>query len=110
MGIWSKNRGHKRSYVYQIDAAEQDLVPQDSLRLQSMITAGDFHAPSQTLALLGYGRIYFLKWSEGKWQPEDCRRWARSGQAETIAWLNERELLLSNEAGKVWRARIIKKR
>lgn len=106
--IFSKNRGHKRvaRYAFPDIPGAYSLNPLEEFKLNAMVTAGDISPDGSELALLAYGRIYLFKLSESAGyfdKPYRCIRFVKGGQAEALVYLNEQEILISNEKGKVFK-------
>ncbi|TXK28264.1 hypothetical protein FVR03_20950 [Pontibacter qinzhouensis] len=104
---WPVSSG-KTTTHYQLPAQKGDYVaqPQQQLRLQASITAADIAASKRHFALLGYGRLYLFRLPESKQIGFDnvrhCLPLGRTGQAEAILFLSDKQLLIGNEKGKLW--------
>jgi len=105
--LFSKNRGKVPVKIYQLPDQpgyyKAKLV--SSLNIKGMITSADASPDKKMMVLLSYGRIYFFKVSEGnipKFQPYLCRKFPRGGQSEGICFINNNDLLITNEGRKVF--------
>lgn len=110
--LFSKNRGSKCVKFYKLP--DQPGIYQAKLfhevYLRSMITSADISPDKKEFVLLGYGKMYFFNNLEGeslKPAPAYCRKFGRGGQSEAVLFLNERELMVTNEGGKVF---VVRKR
>lgn len=111
--LFSKNRG-TRGWVkmYSLPAQPGSYTARlaDSLRIASRITAADISPDGQTIALLGYGNIYLYErtttgtFFSGK---KNCLAIPASGQAEALVFINNQDLVISNEGGKLFK--VVKK-
>lgn len=103
----TKNRGNKVVKLYGITAGgkKQEAKVLSSCRLQGMITAADISPDGSELVLLAYGYIYFFDITKGISlnYPTKCMYFGRMGQSEGIAYLSDTELMISNEAGTLFR-------
>ncbi|CCG98972.1 hypothetical protein FAES_0961 [Fibrella aestuarina BUZ 2] len=111
--LLSKNRsGHQvRLYGVPARAGTYQLAPLDSVFIKSMVTGAAISPATdgragQTLAVLTYGKILFfdLGTSGRLGRPTGCLRLPRS-QTEAIVFLNDTDLLISNERGWLYRLR-----
>src|SRR3990172_1148217 len=105
--LFTKNRGINWVRLYKIPAkpGNYTVASQDSIYLKSMITSADISEDKKWVALLSYGKIYFIKLLQHKEilkNPVYCQPF-RHGQTESILFLKSGDLLVSNEAGKIWR-------
>ena len=86
----------------------QSIAPYDSIRLKnSFITSADINPDGSEIALLSYGKVLFLSAEEREsgilyFSPKSCKRFGRSGQAESIIYLDNENLVITNEKGKVF--------
>jgi hypothetical protein len=103
--LFSKNRGNRcvRVYILPDSPGEYSVEPRYQIYLRAPITAADFHPTTGTIALLGYGKLYLLHYRSGE-PPMPIEKIAlkRTGQAESVLWLNDSTLLIGNEKGKLW--------
>ncbi|WP_242923308.1 hypothetical protein [Pontibacter liquoris] len=93
-------------YSLPAKAGRYALAPQESLRLNSPLTAAAISPDQQQFALLGYGRLYLFEVLPGagisfKGQ-RYCLPLGRTGQAEAILYLSPQALLLTNEKGTLY--------
>lgn len=115
--LFSKNRGNKWVKAYSIPdiPGEYELSPIDSIYLPHAITGADINENKTEFALLTYGMVYTFTWKNLKSagifdSPKYARKFARGGQSEAIVYLNETDLLISNEWGKLYQMKTRKKR
>ena len=92
-------------------AGTHALVPLDSVFIKSMVTGAALSPDGQTLAVLTYGKILFFRLGGTPLgtlvtlsRPTGCLRLPR-GQAEGIVFLNDTDLIISNERGWLYRIR-----
>ena len=102
---FSKQRQGDSTRVFRIpdQPGRYTVTPVQSLPLARGITGAALRPDGQEVAALGYGRIYFFALEAGQLRPEGCLWWPFNGQAEAILYVDERTLLVTNEAGKIWR-------
>lgn len=130
--LLSKNRAGHQVRLYGLSASPKGaaneradtyrLAPLDSVFIKSMVTGAALSPDGQTLAVLTYGKILFfslavpdrsagadvpcLRRSPGTstrlGRPTGCLRLPR-GQTEGIVFLNDTDLLISNERGRLYR-------
>lgn len=107
--LFSKNKGNKNVKVYklpdQAGSYEAEII--DTLKLPMQITGADISPDGQFATLLSYGKVllYCVEFdSEEKLNlsPFHCKQFTRSGQSEAIVFLDEENLLITNEKGKVY--------
>jgi hypothetical protein len=79
----------------------------DSFPIASRITAADISPDGKTTVLLGYGNLYIFN-NNGSDRFFDSEKYcipiAKSGQAEALVFLNNRDFVFSNEGGKIFKA------
>lgn len=104
----SKNRSEPRRFVnlYGLPAKTGDyaLTPIDSVFLKSMVTDAALSPDGRTLAVLAYGKIFFFDQTKnrvGFQHPTRCLRVPR-GQTEGLTFVNNTDLVMTNEAGKMY--------
>ncbi|QMU31455.1 hypothetical protein HUW48_05175 [Adhaeribacter radiodurans] len=108
--LFSKNRNPREKVkMYKIPAQPGSYQAKvvDSLNFASRITAADISPDGQMVALLGYGNLYLFHMNGGSTffsGKKYCLAIPQSGQAEALVFLNNKDLLLSNEGGKIFRA------
>ncbi len=111
--LFSKNRGTDRAtkqYTLPLEShsALGQLEPVASQLLNKQMVTGAAINPSGTvLALITYGRIYLFKIDsqnpnllQDPWRVVKCNR---MGQSEAVTFLNDEELMFTNEQGKMFR-------
>lgn len=108
--LFSKNRGTNGEVkMYKIPAKpgtyQAEMV--DSLPIASRITAADISPDGNTMVLLGYGNLYIFD-NNGSDQFFESKKYcipiAKSGQAEALVFVNNRDFVFSNEGGKIFKA------
>ena len=110
--LFTKDRGrHRHTRIYRIpdQPGRYEAEPAGRIKLRSMITGADISPDGKLVALLGYGMVYLIETSsEGALlQPENrhyCLPVRNTGQAEGLLFLNNTDLLFTNEAGWIYRA------
>jgi len=108
--IFSKNKKSKYVNVYRLSDSNplQKLTPIESIKLKhTQVTSADISPDQNEIALLAYGKVLFFSIIEddtGKlsFRPKSCKRVGRSGQAEAIIYLDNKNLMITNEKGKVF--------
>lgn len=107
--IFSKNRGSSPVKIYRVpdQPGEYVLVPYDSLDIHIQVTGADISSDEQTVALLGYGKVLLYQCafdadSNLKLIPKYCKQFRRSGQSEGIMFLDDDQLMITNERGKIF--------
>ncbi len=107
--LFSKNSGNKNVKMYKLPDTpgnyEAEIV--DVLRLPLQITGADISHDGQFVALLSYGKVLLYRTGynkEGtlKLTPFNCKQFTKSGQSEAIVFLDEENLIITNEKGKVY--------
>lgn len=107
--LFTKDRGpaHRtRYYVVPARPGRYVATLRDSLRLRTLVTGAALSPDGHRVALLGYGGLFLFDGSPGPRlfdQPKAYRRLPTTGQAEAVLFLNEQDLLLSNERGRLFR-------
>jgi hypothetical protein len=109
--LFTKNRG-EGNWVkeYHLPARPGNYVARlaDSTRINTWITAADISPDGRTVALLGYGHVYLLQPQPGQRLfdgVKSCLPLPSSGQAEALTFVNDRDFVVSNEKGKLFRAK-----
>ena len=101
--LFSKNRGEGTVKCYRLPtnagSYKAELVYE--VKLKNMITGAAISKDYKNFVLLSYGKLYFFNIINNKFIPAGCRRFAR-GQSEAITYINETDLLVTNEAGKLF--------
>lgn len=107
--LFTKNRGkgglYTKQYTLPAKAGTYTATLVDSLELETWVTAADISPDHRSVALLGYGFVYIFAGDPS--QPVFDRKRSRialasTGQAEALTFLNNTDLLLSNENGKLF--------
>jgi hypothetical protein len=105
--LFSKNWGRKcvKHYVLPDEGGNYELVPREELKLNAMITGAAISEDGETVVLLAYGKLYFFKMANGKifTEPLMLIETTRFGQNEAITFLDDKTLLICNEAGKFYK-------
>jgi hypothetical protein len=107
--LFSKNKGNKNVKVYKLpdQAGRYEAEIIDTLILPLQITAADISPDGQFVSLLSYGKVllYRAEFDANetlKLAPFNCKQFTKSGQSEAIAFMDEENLLITNEKGKVY--------
>ena len=107
--LFSKNRNTRdwvKMYTLPAQPGNYTASLVDSLKIASRITAADISPDGQIIALLGYGNVYLYesdktgKFFTGK---KNCLAIPASGQAEALVFINNQDLIISNEGGKLFK-------
>ncbi len=107
--LFTKNRAKggliTKQYAVSAQPGTHTATLRDSLELETWVTAADISPDGRTVALLGYGFVYLFE-GDPK-QPVFDRRRLRvtvesSGQAEAITFINNTDLVFSNEKGRLF--------
>jgi hypothetical protein len=105
--LFSKSWGNRIVKHYSVpDSAGQYVARlEEELPLRGFITGAALRPDGRELALLAYGRIYLFKVSDEQegflQQPYKCISLAGRIQTEAITYLNNRNMLLTNEQGRL---------
>ncbi|MFD1142480.1 hypothetical protein ACFQ4C_15245 [Larkinella insperata] len=104
----SKNRSRPRRFVnlYGMPARAGNYAvwPLDSVFLKSMVTDAALSPDGQTLAVLTYGKIFLFEQQNGRVDfrhPTHCLRIPR-GQTEGISFVNNTDMVMTNEKGNMF--------
>lgn len=101
--FFSKNRGEKIVLHYSIpdSSGSYQVRSIEEKKLNHMITGADISPDGKIVALLSYGKIYIFKVVGNKIfdTPILLIETTRFGQSEAIAFVNNSEMIVSNEAG-----------
>lgn len=109
--LFSKNRGNDhlvRMYALPAHAGNYVAIPKDSIYIKTMVTGAALSPNGQTFALLTYGKVFLFGVSAGSIdfrRPTFCIKLAKK-QAEAITFLNDSDLLVSNEQREIFRLRL----
>jgi hypothetical protein len=109
--LFTKNRGSRMVHIYQLPSipGKYKAILKQRLYINSMVTGAAFEPSRKEIALLSYGKIYFLKLKEGnnfEAVPFYCHRFLRSGQSEGLAYGDENTLFITNEHGTLFKLRL----
>ncbi|TDB69133.1 hypothetical protein [Arundinibacter roseus] len=101
--LFSKNRSKTNPYVklYQLPArpGHHSAMLLDSISINSQVTSADINPSGTRFALLTYGKILIFDITDGVInfkKPTDCIKVAKK-QMEAILFVNEQDLLMTNE-------------
>ncbi|WP_149241468.1 hypothetical protein [Dyadobacter sp. 32] len=107
--LFSKNRSKTNHFVkmYKIPSVAGNYVasPQDSIQIKTQVTSAAISPDGKTFALLTYGKILlFDVGSEGVNfdRPKGCFRFVHK-QAEALIFLNNTDMLATNEQGQLYK-------
>lgn len=104
--LFSKNRKGQNVHFYQLPAKPGKYVATKvgEKNINGMITGAALSPNKKSFVLLSYGKIYFfsLNSNVSEAQPLTCRKFLRAGQAEAITYVNNDDLLITNEGGKIF--------
>ncbi|GGK58392.1 hypothetical protein ACD591_16005 [Rufibacter glacialis] len=107
--LFTKNRG-KSDWVklYKVanqTGASQTVQPLDSLQITTKITAADISPNGRHIALLGEGWVYLFEADtpEGVFKgKKEQIPLGKVGQAEGLVFVNDTDMMISNEAGRLF--------
>ncbi|GHB51844.1 SdiA-regulated domain-containing protein [Persicitalea jodogahamensis] len=109
--LFSKNRSKTNQYVklYEspVQPGDYTLPVKDSVLVKDMVTAADINPSGTAFALLTYGRILIFEIKEGRIDfnsPSECIKIGKA-QQEALIFLNDNDLLMTNEQGQMYRIR-----
>jgi hypothetical protein len=106
--LFTKSRGkHKKLKLYTLPATpgQYSAKLREQLPIKAMVTAADISPARDQFAVLGYGRLYLFEVINeninlsGK---HYCIPLNRTGQAEAIVYTSPKQLLITNESGKMY--------
>jgi len=106
--LFSKNRNKEKPVrIYQLPtlSGRYEALIIDSARLKSPITGADISPSKEFFVLLTYKHLYIFKIKEGRITfdyPKGKYSLENAGQAEAICYVNENELIITNEGGRVY--------
>ena len=107
--LFTKSRGkNKKLKLYTLPATPGNYTARlrEQLPVNAMATAADISPDQKQFAILGYGKLYLFAVENGNINLSGkhyCIPLARTGQAEAILYTSPQELLLTNEAGKLFK-------
>jgi hypothetical protein len=101
---WGKNKFVK---LYQMPSEPGNFTLQakDSIQINSQVTAADVSPDGKTFALLTYGKILLFGITENRINfknPLGCFRFVKK-QNEALIFLNNTDMLVTNEQGDIYR-------
>ena len=104
--LFSKSYGDKivRHYSLPDSAGSYELIYEEEKKLKGLVTGAALSPGGQQLALLSYGRIYLFNVNSDDGllkSPYKCVSLVGRAQTEAITYLNNEDLLLTNEQGKL---------
>ena len=110
--LFSKNRSKPARPVkmYALPAQPgtyNQIAAVDSMSINTQVTSADINPSGTTFALLTYGKILLFGVSDGVIDfinPQDCIKIGKM-QAEAIIFLNDKDLLITNEQQKMYLVR-----
>jgi hypothetical protein len=102
-----RSRAHRtRYYVVPARPGRHVATLRDSIRLRTLVTGAALRPDGRQVALLGYGGLFLFDGPPSVRlfnQPKSYRRLPTTGQAEGAVFLDNKDLLLSNERGQLFR-------
>lgn len=109
--LFSKNRSKTNQFVKLYESPAQPgnytLAVKDSVLVKAQVTAADVNPSGTAFALLTYGKILIFGIEEGKIDfshPRECIKIGKL-QEEALVFLNDDDLLMTNEQGKMYHIR-----
>lgn len=109
--LFSKNRSESNQFVKLYEAPAQPgdytLSVKDSVLVKTQVTAADVNPSGTAFALLTYGKILVFGIENGTIDfshPKECIKIGKL-QEEALVFLNDSDLLMTNEQGKMYRIR-----
>jgi hypothetical protein len=108
--LFTKDRGlaHRtRYYVVPARPGHHVATLRDSLRLGTLVTGAALRPDGGAVALLGYGDVFWFAGPPSArlfQQPKSYRPLPATGQAEAVLFLGDKDLLVGNERGRLFRA------
>jgi hypothetical protein len=107
--LFTKNRGTDRWVkLYKVldqPGAQQKVAPIDSLHINTEITAADISPDGKRIALLGDGWVYLFEAASPEQVFKGTKqqiKLEKTGQAEGLIFTSNTDMLISNEAGKLF--------
>lgn len=101
----TKNRGSSVVRLYKVpdQHGSYQVEPTEEIAIPNMVTGADISTDGRSLALLTYGRIYLFKVDQSGYfaQPWQVKPLIK-GQTEGIVYVNNTDMIVSNEAGKLF--------
>ncbi|MET4106691.1 hypothetical protein [Hymenobacter sp. UYP22] len=108
--LFTKNRGNSgivKQYVLPAQPGRHTARLADSLALPTWVTAADISPDGHRVALLGEGQVYQFERLPGRRLFDGLKTTiplAKSGQAEALVFINDRDFIFSNEKGALYQA------
>lgn len=106
--LFSKNRSKPaqevKLYALPASPGHYTIAAQDSISIETQVTSADINPSGTTFALLTYGKILLFGVSNGVIDfknPQDCIKITKM-QAEAIIFLNDNDLMITNEQQKMY--------
>lgn len=106
--LFSKNWGKDKwvkMYRLPAQAGEHTVAAGDSIRINAQVTSAAISPDGKTFALLTYGKVLLFETAGDTVdfsKPKGCFRFSRK-QTEAIEFLNNTDMLITNEQGGVYR-------
>ena len=107
--LFTKSRGkHKKLKLYTLPATPgmYTATLRGQMPVQAMVTAADISPDGKQFAVLGYGKLYLFEVQNGAVNLSGaryCIPLGKTGQAEAVLYTSPKEIVLTNEAGKMFR-------
>ena len=107
--LFTKSRGkQKKLKLYTLPATPGRYIAKlkEQLPVKAMVTAADLSPAKDQFAILGYGKLYLFEVKDSSINLSGkhyCIPLNRTGQAEAIIYTSQRELILTNENGKIFK-------
>lgn len=108
--LFTKNRGSSgmvKQYVLPARPGRHTARLADSLALPTWVTAADVSPDGHRVALLGEGQVYLFERLPGRRLFDGLKTTvslSKSGQAEALVFINDRDFVFSNEKGVLYQA------
>ena len=107
--LFSKNRGEavENMYVISDKPGNYTLTPKTHTKLKGMVTAANINPQKTRFALLTYGYIYIFDIVNGQISfshPRCCIKFTKGKQSEGLLFINETDMLITNEGGHIFLA------
>lgn len=107
--LFSKNWGKDKTVkLYRLPAEKgvYTASSSDSIQINAQVTSAAISPDGKTFALLTYGKVLVFEVRDGHInfdKPKGCFRFSRK-QSEAIVFLNNTDMLMTNEQGDIYRA------
>ncbi len=104
--LFSKSYGDKivRHYSLPDSSGNYELRLEEQIKLKGLVTGAALRPDGRQLALLSYGRLYLFNTEGGDVffnNPYKCISLAGRAQTEAVVYLNNSNLLITNEQGRL---------